>query len=342
MSRFGRRAMALVFLSALALGAAACGGANAAGSARANAAGGQPAASQPAASQPAASQPAMCTPAKATPGTDPAQSLTFAYKNTTRAYLLALPTGYDGVTRYPLIINFSGFKASKENQETNTSMGSIASARGFIVVTPDALGNPKRWNTPGDPAKADDFGFVHALVGDLSNRLCVDSGRVYAAGHSNGSQFAARLVCQAPYIFSAVALVSGTTPSECPSGVTPSVLSIHGTADKSVPYNGGMVGPDRFPNVPSVITYDTGRYRCRPDGVTDSPALGVGRARYTGCAGGAEIDFDTVVGGTHPWPGGPVAVADKTDSLGGKTFHATEAIVDFFAARKATVEVPGR
>jgi polyhydroxybutyrate depolymerase len=271
--------------------------------------------------------------ASARPASPTAAARTFSFRSTTRAYLLALPAGYDGVTRYPLIVDFAGFKASKELQETNTSMGVKGSARGFIVATPDALGNPQRWNTPGAAEKADDFGFVHALVADLSGRLCVDSRRVYAAGHSNGSQFAARLVCQAPYVFSAVALVSGTTPSECPAGIVPSILSIHGTADAAVPYRGGVVAGNPFPVVPDVITSDAGRYRCSPAPVNDSPATGVDRLRYTGCTQGSEIVFDTVVGGTHPWPAGPVAVADPSDSLAGKIFSATDAILDFFAAR---------
>jgi polyhydroxybutyrate depolymerase len=326
MSGLGRVATILTAVVAVALGVTGCGG------------GGSAAPGAAAASAEAAAAGPRCAPAKPADPTDAAQ--TFSYQGTTRSYLLALPAGYDGVTRYPLIFDFAGFKASKEDQEKNSSMGMKGSARGFVVVTPDALGNPKRWNTPGDPAKADDFGFVHALLVDLSARLCVDSGRVYAAGHSNGSQFAARLVCQAPYTFSAVALVSGTTPSECPSGVVPAVLSIHGTSDQAVPYHGGVVGGNPFPDVPDVITYDAGRYQCSPEPARDSPAVGVSRLRYTRCARGAEIDFDTVAGGTHPWPGGPVAIADRTDSLGGKTFHATEAVLDFFTARRSTVEVP--
>jgi polyhydroxybutyrate depolymerase len=257
-------------------------------------------------------------------------SVTFHYLDEVRSYLIALPAGYDGRTAAGLIFNFHGFTANKELQESTTLMGQRGAARGYIVVTPDALANPRRWNTPGDPAKADDFGFVHALAADLEERLCIDPRRVYAAGHSNGSQFAAALVCRAPYIFAAVALVSGTPPFACPNGVAPAMLSIHGTADQNVPYRGGTVGGNSFPVVPDVVKFYATHHHCDLTPTEGLPFPGVVQTRYTGCTGGGEVTLDTVVGGTHPWPGGNVARADHSDSAAGKTFDATGTILTFF------------
>ena len=112
--------------------------------------------------------------------------------------------------------------------EAQTRLAAAGTARGDVVVTPQALGNPTRWNFDRSPSGPDDFGFVHALVTDLEHRLCIDPDRVYTAGHSNGAAFAGLLACRAPYDFAALASVSATVPSTCPSGVVPSMLTIHG------------------------------------------------------------------------------------------------------------------
>jgi polyhydroxybutyrate depolymerase len=257
---------------------------------------------------------------------------TFSYGGRERSYLLALPA--DHSSPRPLLLSLHGFSSNKDKQEANTAMGANGTARGFIVVTPEALGVPKRWNIAADPGRPDDFGFLRALVDDLRGRLCVDPQRMYAAGISNGSAAAAQLVCQPPYGFAAVGLVSATVPAECPPDVAVSVIAIHGTADDQVPYTGGRVGDDG-PSVPpaeKVIAWYATRYRCKEPPAVDEPAPGVRRRAYTGCAHGAEVVLDTVTGGGHHWPGGNAAVEDPKNSAAGKQFPATDTILDFFAA----------
>ena len=211
-------------------------------------------------------------------------------------------------------------------------MGAKGAARGYVVATPTS--DPPQWNAFSDPTLADDYGFIAALVTDLQGRLCIDPTRIFAAGHSNGSAFAGFLVCKAPYPFAGVAMVSATVPSTCPADVMPAVIAIAGTADPQVPYAGGTVGGSTIsipPAADTIAAYAT-RYGCEPSPVTDEPIAGVQRVRYDGCGGGTAVVFDTVVGGTHPWPGGSQAIADPTDSAAGKQFDATTAILDFFDA----------
>ncbi len=250
-----------------------------------------------------------------------------------RTYLLALPTGYDGRTPAPVVLDFHGFKADKETQEGRSAMGRLGADRGFVVVTPDALGEPRRWNTPGAPEAADDFGFVAALLDDLGAQLCLDPGRVYAAGHSNGAEFAAALVCRQAPRFAGVAMVSSTSLATCPPGTAPATMAVHGTADPSVPYAGGVISGSttRVPPATRVIDEYARRYACAPAVLRTVAGMGVERSRRTGCAGGAEVVLDTVVGGTHAWPSSPDALADRADSPAGRTYQATLAILDFFA-----------
>ncbi|MCK9931501.1 alpha/beta fold hydrolase [Frankia sp. Mgl5] len=250
-----------------------------------------------------------------------------------RTYLLALPTGYDGRTPAPVVVDFHGFKASKETQEARSGMGRLGADRGFVVVTPDALGEPRRWNTPAAPEAADDFGFVAALLDDLGAHLCLDPGRVYAVGHSNGAEFAAALVCRQAPRFAGVAMVSSTSLATCPPGAAPATMAVHGTADPSVPYAGGVISGSttRVPAATQVIDEYARRYACAPAVLRTVAGMGVERMRHTGCAGGAEVVLDTVVGGTHAWPSSPDALADRADSPAGRSYQATAAILDFFA-----------
>jgi polyhydroxybutyrate depolymerase len=276
---------------------------------------------------------ADCDPPRPAAATAAPQTLRFGDEE--RAYLLALPDDYDGTTAYPLVFSFHGFEGSKERHDANTAMAGKGTARGYVVVTPDALGEPRDWNYFGNPARADDFGFVDALVADLSERLCIDADRIYAAGHSAGSAFAGFLQCRAPYRFAAVAMVAAFIPTTCPADrASPSVVAFHGTADPLVPYDGGSVGGGAtgIPPVLQTLQQYATAYGCDRPATTDEPAVGVETDAFGGCAGGSEVVLYTIVGGTHDWPGNPVRPA----AGGGQAYPATDAILDFFDAHPRT------
>ena len=282
--------------------------------------------------------PAACDPPRPVVATDAPQSFRFGDRR--RAYLLALPDEYDGTTEYPLVFSFHGFAGSKEGHNANAAMAEKGTARGYIVVTPDALGEPRGWNYLGNPAQADDFGFVDALVVDLSERLCIDADRVHAGGHSAGSAFAGFLQCRAPYRFAAVAMVAAFIPTTCPVGqATPSVIAFHGTADPAVPYDGGSVGGGSvgIPPVLQTLEQYADAYGCDRPATEDEPAPGVETDALTGCAGGSEVVLYTIVGGTHDWPGNPGRPAPS----GAQAYPATDAIFDFFDAHPRAAETSG-
>ena len=143
---------------------------------------------------------------------------------------------------------------------------------------------------------AGDAGFIDALVANLTRRLCVDSNRAYAVGHSNGGAFAAVLACWAPQRFAAVATVSATTPSTCPAEVTPALLAIHGTADPAVPYQGGANELGRqtpLPPAPEIVKGWASAFHCTMTPAMAEPTVGVRQVRYTGCVNGSEVVLDT-------------------------------------------------
>lgn len=276
--------------------------------------------------QPDAASPAACTPAR--PALAGAGARSLVHDGVERSYLLAVPADDDGRTARPLVLNLHGHGGSMTQQETNTRLGELGAARGVVVVTPEALGSPRRWNFDRAPGQADDYGFLHALLADVTATLCIDPERVALAGHSNGSAFAALLACDPPYEARALAMVSATVPPSCPDGVAPSVLAIHGTADATVPYDGGALGGARL-----VVDRWAERSGCVAPPREEEIFPGVVQRSFDGCAGGAAVTLDSVQGGVHAWPGSAAAIARRENSEAGRTFPASERILDFFTER---------
>jgi polyhydroxybutyrate depolymerase len=246
-----------------------------------------------------------------------------------------VPDDYDGATAYPLAFSFHGFSGNKEVHDVYAGMAEEGTARGYVVVTPEALGDPREWNMFGASGRADDFGYIDALVADLSERLCIDEDRIYAAGHSNGSAFTGFLACQPPYRFAAVAMVSAFIPTTCPvDDAAPSVVAVHGTADPLVPYDGGSVagGAVQIPAALDTLQQYADSYGCDQPAAEDRPADGVERRRLTGCIHASEVVLYTIVDGTHGWPGSPA----EPGASGGQAWPATDAIFDFFDAHPAS------
>jgi polyhydroxybutyrate depolymerase len=248
-----------------------------------------------------------------------------------RAYNLALPAA-DG-KHHPMIVLFHGFGSSKDAIDADTRMDKIGSGRGYVVVTPDGSSNPRTWNfiAGASGSSADDYSFVNALLDDLEPKLCVDTTRVYATGHSAGSAFVGFLVCHKPYRFAAIANVSATIPSSCPASTTYGVLSIHGTLDPTVLYNGGLGAGQSVPIPPvkQTVANLAKRNGCAPTPVTEQAAPGVERLRYTGCPPRKNVALLSIINGGHPWPGGLQAQAMEK-AIPGAQYDASNAIVDFF------------
>nr|WP_245563498.1 prolyl oligopeptidase family serine peptidase [Longispora albida] len=113
---------------------------------------------------------------------------------------------------------------------------------GFVNAYPD--GADHAWNAGGGccgelgRSDVDDVAFLSAVVAEASRNTSIDPSKVYATGMSNGAMMAYRLACETT-LFAAIAPVSGTMLVPCASPAPVSVLHIHDTADRNVPYAGG-------------------------------------------------------------------------------------------------------
>jgi polyhydroxybutyrate depolymerase len=252
---------------------------------------------------------------------------TLAFGGAQRTYLV-----HPGAPRMKdaLVLVLHGMGGSGANIERRTHFDTVADKQGFVVAYPDAL--ERRWSDGWDDGKADDVGFLAALADALVAEYSLDPDRVYVAGFSNGASMAHRLACERETV-AAFAAVSGTMARSvrgpCAKGRAISLLGIHGKDDPIVPFDDEVLA-----------TVDVWRKRngCGPSDSSDLPdadpsdGTRIHRDRNP-CRDGAVMEFFTIAGGGHAWPGG-----EPTGSAGaGRTSRDMDASVviwDFFSRQK--------
>lgn len=230
-----------------------------------------------------------------------------------RSYLLYVPTTYDPAKPTPLVISLHGFVEWPAHQMQISHWNDLAEEYGFLVVYPEGTGVPRRWRAGGQAGGSSepnpDVVFISDLIDKLAQDYNIDPARVYANGLSNGGGMSFLLGCALADRIAAIGGVSGAyvLPLEgCrPSRPVP-MIAFHGTADAIVPYEGG---PSRGPEMllPAIPQWMAARAALNGCGGSPAelPASGeVSGLRYSGCAQGADVDFYTIDGGGHSWPGG--------------------------------------
>ena len=162
-----------------------------------------------------------------------------------REYVLYIPNSYDGTSSVPLMLNFHGFGGSASDYIQEADMRSLAEAETFILIYPQgsSLDGFPHWNAcplgGENKSDADDFGFIEAIINEISSQYNLDMERIYAAGYSNGGMMAYGLANYKSDLVAAVASVSGVMLECIGSTSHPMpVLHLHGTSDGVLPYNG--------------------------------------------------------------------------------------------------------
>lgn len=184
----------------------------------------------------------------APPASAEMQRRTLFLGDTMRDYLLFVPDPRPSPeSGIPLVVALDGGGAVADMMLVYSRFNEVAAREGFAVAYPYGM---NRWWNDGrliegrTETDADDVGFIRALVADVDARVTpLDRRRIFATGISNGGFMSLRLACEAADLFAAVAPVAATMPAELGMGCRPSrpvsVIMIHGTADRQVPYVGG-------------------------------------------------------------------------------------------------------
>ncbi|MEX2237618.1 MAG: hypothetical protein WEB00_08795 [Dehalococcoidia bacterium] len=209
-----------------------------------------------------------------------------------RSYQVYVPTTYDPGRRAAILLNFHGAGGSGEEQAAYSGVFSVADLGGFIVASPDADPATRTWDLSGGEA---DLNFVIAVIADVNRRLCVDVGRLFAMGFSDGASFSNELACEG-FRFTAIAIVSGGGSAQnCRPAKEMDVIIFHGIDDPILPFNG--IQPD-------IWARDWARLNnCDDIPVVEEIAMAIEITRYVGCPDLGNVVFYQVNGGGHTWPG---------------------------------------
>jgi polyhydroxybutyrate depolymerase len=278
-----------------------------------------------------------------------AHSLVFGGR--VRTYLLHLPKTYDVQSALPLVIVLHGGGDYAGHAITSTAMSAKADEKQFVVVYPNGTGRLKNrlltWNAgTGDGYASrnniDDVGFIRALIDSLRTQYKIDANRLYVTGLSNGGMMAYRLACELPDI-AAIAPVAGTQNYEpCRPSHPVSVIAFHGTADETVPFDGGAPRRRMFylfksERIDRPVS-DTVSFWKKEDGCESvaavEPVANIIREACTGGTNRTEVVLYAIKGAGHVWPGGPRLWRFGDDPI--STISATDIIWEFFSTHPKT------
>lgn len=275
-----------------------------------------------------------------------------------RTYVRYVPKGLAAGEPAPMVIDFPAYSpATREEDFSGLTKPDadgkvLADSVGAVVVTPEPVngsGSLLTWNYVGTKGWTDDQAFTTDVLDDIQAAACIDEDRVLATGFAVGAVFASIYTCDHADRISVLATVSGLySPSGCqPSDPVP-VISIHGTGDRFVPYDGGVgSGPAGLGLTPETIA-GLVFMGDRPGAVASSTAWAyhdgcgseperstvndrVTRDVWTGCGDGSSVELFTIAGGEHTWPGS-VGMAAYVNLLGpvSDAINANDLIWDFF------------
>lgn len=223
----------------------------------------------------------------------------FYFDDIYRTYRIYVPDNLDPDSSYSLIINMHGLGSNAYEQQLYTLFDPIADTARFIISYPNAVN--AEWNVTNDPNKADDVGFISALIDTIAAEYPVNHKRVYATGMSMGGFMSYRLACNLSGRIAAMASVTGLSINYGCQPVHPMpIIQMHGTADDVVPYAGvdatlpfwiDLNGCPATPVVTDLPDIDTNDFST------------VTKSVWGLCEDSVEVILYTINGGEHTWPG---------------------------------------
>ena len=187
-----------------------------------------------------------------------------------------------------------------EQAESDYGWDPLADSAKFVVAYPDGVG--ATWNGHGCCGKSereniDDVGFITTMVGQISADLPIDKSRVYATGISNGGIMSYALACNSG-IFAAIGPDSATMLDACTAPHPTSVIHIHGTSDRLVPYTGGQgASTVNGPSIPDVNAFWRKVDQCGPPDITTHAPITTSTAA---CADNRSVELITIAGRPTP------------------------------------------
>lgn len=271
------------------------------------------------------------------------ETIALEHGGQSRTYELYEPACCMGTKPAPLVVALHRFTETGAAMARLTQFNALADAEKFFVAYPNGL--RRSFNYRDEPTP-DDFGFVLAVVQDMHARHNIDPERVYLVGASNGGFLSYRLLCEAPGVFAAGAVVMATMPEWITGACAPSpvpILVMHGTADPIVPYDADTIEGPPGAVEPVLPIPETVAYWVAANGAAAEPAFTpipdldptdgctaeIQRHEAAG-EGSAPVVHVRIGGGGHTWPGGTTRDLDFLVGPRCNDFSAAELIWAFF------------
>ncbi|EME87637.1 uncharacterized protein MYCFIDRAFT_148274, partial [Pseudocercospora fijiensis CIRAD86] len=211
-----------------------------------------------------------------------AQSYTFTGPDgLTRSYLLHIPKYYDPNKASPLMFGFHGNGGDAAAIQAQVQWDDkILNPYGIAVYVTGMgkgfISNPDWGPTGANYPNLDDVGFMRMFVPFLTSSFCVDTGRIFAAGQSNGGGLVQVLACD-PYMSQVISVFAGSsaamytnntsgdpltiepinTPTQAlclPSRNNIALVEIHGLNDGVINYSGALYRRRILPQIPRWAT----------------------------------------------------------------------------------------
>lgn len=245
-----------------------------------------------------------------------------------RLWIAHVPASYTGKKPTPMILNFHGAGGNAESAMNSTQMNLHSDKEGYIVVYPEGTGKKvlgkllAYWNVEKymgrntDVSGVDDLGFVSAIIDDMSKKFNIDSKRIFATGLSRGGMMTYYLACQPNSKIAAFAPVSTNFVNDeatCQPGRPVSIIHFHGTADRVLPYKGGLSDPTLPEALSNNVSYLSAPASvtvfAKKNGCSDSPKIVYTKGKascagYLSCQDSSEVILCTLTDAGHTWPGG--------------------------------------
>jgi polyhydroxybutyrate depolymerase len=273
-----------------------------------------------------------------------------------RTYALYVPDSYDGTEPWPLVINIHGATSTAFEQMEVTGMNDVADANHFLVVYPQANGDPPRWRDDDLNGRGgNDIQFMVSMIDALENDYSIDSAKIYATGLSQGGAMSHALATEFSDHIAAIASVSGHGIFKQTAARPLPLMLMHGTADPIVPTDGATVPETGITHPPNRDVVEAWRNanQCQANPLaTEIPNTNlddessVTRFDYLSCAAyvtrsgetvASEVVFFEIENGGHAWSGGP----DHGFGNLNRDIHATEVIWEFFSRHELPLSPTG-
>jgi polyhydroxybutyrate depolymerase len=190
-----------------------------------------------------------------------------------RPYDSKAPSDYDGTKALPLILALHGRGDSGPAFVKALGLLDVLDEQQVLLAYPNGtmLLGASGWAAMTGVGGPDDVAYLRAVIADMASRFNVDRKRVVVVGLSMGAFMANLLACRASDKIAGALSISGSlVVSEgavCKPARALSITLLHGTADKTVPYNGGAlpIGDGEYYSAPDLYEFWGGKMDCEPE-----------------------------------------------------------------------------